>query len=35
MTLPHSKECDIALGKDCSCGTEEMVEEFSSLWGTE
>ena len=28
MTLPHSKECDLARGQPCSCGTEEM-EEFS------
>ena len=35
MTLPHSKECDIGKGKDCSCGTEEMVEEFSVLEGSQ
>lgn len=32
MTLNHDKECDIKRGQACSCGTDEMVEEFSPPW---
>ena len=30
MALAHAPNCDINKGKLCSCGTEEMVQEFSS-----